>query len=71
MGLVMTELYNINFDDDIFDKDDRSNIVLLDLFLTVKNLNHVKNYRQKVNVYSMTSSKSVSLVYGEGWKAVK
>ena len=71
MGLVMMELNNINFDDYIFDKDDRINLVLLDLFLTVKNLNHVKKYRQKANVYSMTSSKSVSLVYGEGWRAVK
>ena len=65
MGLVMIELNNINFDDDIFDEDDPINIVLLDLFLTVKNLNHVIKYRRKINVYSMTTNKSVSLVYGK------
>ena len=42
MGLVMIELNNINFDDDIFDDDDPINIVSLDLFLTVKNLKSCK-----------------------------
>ena len=61
MGLVTIDLNNINLDDDHFDEDDPTNIVLFRLITWCNRFKQHKAYRQRINIYSMASNKSVGL----------
>ena len=69
MGLVTIGRNNINLEDDNFDKDDFFNIVLVRIFAwqnIFKQRRAYKKDRLRINAYSMTSNKSVGLVYDKG-----
>ena len=65
IGLVTIHLNNINYVSDSFDEDDPKLLLVLDLWLSVRNLNIAKRKKDRrgINAYSMAFSKRVGFVH--------
>lgn len=73
MSLDTLDLHNVNLDDNNFDKYDLETIIhSRPIYEADWNIvKQVKKGRQRINADSMTSNKSVGLVYEKRWKLVE